>query len=78
MATPILNADLRLRIQAIHEQLANAETAAKSLLILKERALVVSALEDGLDAFDGIYRATLEAIALIDITLRSFEKERAS
>ena len=44
MATPILNADLRLRIQTIQEELEKAQTAAKSLLVLRERVLVVSAL----------------------------------
>jgi hypothetical protein len=46
--------DLRLRIQKLHQQLEKAQSSVESLLILKERVLVVAALEDAVDAFECI------------------------
>ena len=46
--------DLRLRIQKLHQQLEKAQSSVESLLILKERVLVVAALEDAVDASECI------------------------
>jgi hypothetical protein len=74
----VVVADISQRLEAIYEQLEDAKTAIASLLVLREQAFMVAALEDALGTFQTIQNQTLQAIVVVELILRDLERGRNS
>lgn len=69
MASPILVHTLSADLGHLEERLSEAKTSAKSLLILKEPAIVLAALSDLEEALQAIREDSLRGIVRVNLAV---------
>jgi hypothetical protein len=69
MASPILIQQLSADVGQLEEQLSQAQTSTKSLLVLKEPALVLAALDDLGEALRAIHEHALRGRVRVNLAV---------